>query len=306
MLSGGRQARVRIDEAAFTELHLARVWKLICWLLLSVVVGALAANRSWIISFLQARFPGKGLWDYLDVFMVPVLIFGCGFVLDRRGKNREEVQKKEGERIRQEESRDRALQAYFDRLSVLLLDRQVLSLVESAKRLGDNYEDPFVVVARDVISARTLAILRLFSKDKENRNTVLRFLVETGILQRLSVSLRSANLSGVYFGHVYLPGVDLCNADLSEADFGGAYLAGAWLRGACLRGADLRATLCNAILNSADLTGADFSGADLTGADLSGANLRRVKWDSDTIWPGPQSFEMATNIPRNLKKIIGL
>jgi hypothetical protein len=45
----------------------------------------------------------------------------------------------------------------------------VISLAEAAKKLGPDYKDPLVESARDVIRAQTLAILRVFSADKEKK-----------------------------------------------------------------------------------------------------------------------------------------
>jgi hypothetical protein len=92
---------------------------------------ALIAKQAWIIDSLNARFPGRGLWDYLDVFLVPILVFVLSIVIDWRGRARAEAQSKEAERIRSEKSMDQALESYFDRISAILLDKQVLSLEPS-------------------------------------------------------------------------------------------------------------------------------------------------------------------------------
>jgi uncharacterized membrane protein len=103
-------------------------WKWGRWALLSAGLAALIANREWIVGTLKSRFPGKGLWDYLEILLVPVLIFGLGVLLDSRSKARDAIQRSEAEarglaqkieaeardlaqkneveRIRQEEGRD--------------------------------------------------------------------------------------------------------------------------------------------------------------------------------------------------------
>jgi len=257
-------------------------WKLGRWALLSAGLAALIANRVWIVDALKTRFPGKGLWDYLEILLVPVLLFGLGVLLDSRSKARDATQRSEAEKIRQEENRDQALQLYFDRISSILLDRQVISLAEAAKKLGPEYKDPLVESARDVIRAQTLAILRVFSADEEKKSSVVRFLIESEILSSLTVSL--------------------IGADLSQANLEGADLSGADLSGAVLSRANLRwAGLIGAILIGADLSGANLSRANLCGADLEG-----VKWDENTSWPSPDRFEGAKNIPPDLKKQLGL
>ena len=54
---------------------LAKIWKWPCWSAILAGSTALIAKQAWIIDSLNARFPGRGLWDYLDVFLVPILIF---------------------------------------------------------------------------------------------------------------------------------------------------------------------------------------------------------------------------------------
>lgn len=312
----------------------ARVWKWGSWALLSVGLTALIANRGWIVDALKSRFPGKGLWDYLEILLVPVLIFVLTVLLDSRSKARdaiqkneaearELIQKNEAERIRQEENRDQALQLYFDRVSSILLDKQVISLAEAAKKLGPEYKDPLVESARDVIRAQTLAILRVFSADEEKKSSVVLFLIESEILASLTVSLRGAKLNGAklfgaklngaYLSEVDLSMAELLFANLSGADLSGANLSGAILSWAKLNMADLLcADLNGANLRGADLFGADLSEADLRGAylseaDLRGADLEEVKWDEKTTWPSsPDRYKDAKNIPPDLKKQLGL
>jgi uncharacterized protein YjbI with pentapeptide repeats len=257
----------------------ARVWKCGSFALLSVGLAVLIANRKLIVEALKSMFPGKGLWDYLEMLLVPVLIFGLTVLLERWNKNRDVVQRNESERIRQEEAKDQSLQLYFDRISSILIDKQVISLAEAAKKLGPDYKDPLVESARDVIRAQTLAILRVFSADKEKKSSVVRFLIESQILSSLTVSLSGADLSGAHLAGANLTGAHLAGANLTGADLSGdnlsyANLSYANLSYANLSEADLSvANLSEARLNDANLTGADLSGAKLFSANLSGAIL---------------------------------
>ena len=294
-----------------------RVWKWGSWALLSLGLAALIGNRAWIVDALKSRFPGKGLWDYLEILLVPVLLFGLGVLLDSRSKARDATQRNEAERIRQEENRDQALQLYFDRVSSILLDKQVISLAEAAKLLGPNYKDPLVESARDVIRAQTLAILRVFSADEEKKSSVVRFLIESEILSSLTVSLSGADLSEADLSLANLSEADLSWAKLSEADLSLANLSGANLIGANLSEANLSwaklseadlslADLSLANLSLADLSLANLSWADLSEANLSLANLENVQWDDKTTWPSADRFKGAKNIPEALKKQLGL
>ncbi len=87
-------------------------------------------------------------------------------------------------------------------------------------------------------------------------------------------------------------GTNLSFADLRQTN----------LKSTGLRGTDIR----KADLSGAYLHEADLRGANLSGADLSGADLYEVKWDQKTKWPDKSAFEGARNIPRKLKKQLGL
>jgi hypothetical protein len=85
----------------------------------------------------------------------------------------------------------------------------VLSPEQDAARLGEKYQDPFVESAREVIRARTISILRLFSQDLERKRSVILFLIESSILRSLSVSLRGADLGSIDLGETCINGADL-------------------------------------------------------------------------------------------------
>ncbi len=97
-----------------------------------------------------------------------------------------------------------------------------------------------------------------------------------------------ANLHGANLRVADLYGADLYGADLHGADLYGADLYGADLHGANLRGANLY----GANLYGADLYGANLHGANLRGANLYGANLYGANFDSATIMPGGETWQV--------------
>ena len=240
--------------------------------------------------------PARTLWDWLGLLAalaIPVVVgFGAAWFTSQQGK----VSDAENT----DNQREAALQAYIDKISELLLEKNLR---------GSEPEKEVRKIAR----VRTLTVLpRLDSKRKRS---VLQFLYESGLIDRdksivdmheadlskadlsnanlyradlRSAHLFEANLIGANLREAYLQGAKLIKADLEiaylrEANLGGANLGGANLYLANLTGADLsEANLTGANLLAADLTGADLSGADLTlaipvGADLSGANLTGAK-----------------------------
>ncbi|NLF01723.1 MAG: pentapeptide repeat-containing protein [Anaerolineales bacterium] len=233
----------------------------------------------------------KKLWDWFELLIVPVALAVGAFLLNRSERKAErriaEERRQADQRIaddrikaergiaedRQQEER---LQAYFDRMTELLLE----------KGLRDSQDDDEV---RSIIRTRTLTVLRTL--DATRQGLVVRFLHEAGLIYRGSsivslqeadlrgadlseANLREANLSRANLGEAVLSRADLGEADLSRAILGKADLSRAVLIGADLREAILSETdLIGAHLGVVDLRGANLSRANLSGADLSRADL---------------------------------
>jgi uncharacterized protein YjbI with pentapeptide repeats len=201
-----------------------------------------------------------------------------------------ENQRAEAEReLAEQRAQDEALQAYFDQMSGLILDRDLRTSEE-----GDS--------VRLLARARTITILRRL--DSVRNFDILQFLQEAQLISVTNpvVRLDRSNLSGAELSRVDLSGADLSGADLSEADLEGADLSDCDLSEADLIGADLSwavlsgADLVSAELSHADLRGAilryvdlsdayliksNLSDADLSKADLSGANLGEASGITD-------------------------
>jgi uncharacterized protein YjbI with pentapeptide repeats len=253
---------------------------------------------------------GKTLWDWLSLLGVPLSLAILGFWLQTLQQNRAvelaEVQKKRDESFAQEQ-RDRAeklaeeqrkiaadeakeelLQVYFDRLSVLLVDKNLLAIADKGNQATPE-EQQLLDSSKNIVSARTLSILRRFENDPEPKASVIRFLIETDFISKLRLNLSradlstailrfaalsGANLGGGIFRSADLRQSDLSTADLSYADFSIAKLSNADLNGANLTNANLRdAELINTNFSGADLRHADFDGAKLSSAKLMDANL---------------------------------
>ncbi len=269
----------------------------------------------------------RTLWDLLDLLIIPIVLAIGAWALNKTEREAErkaaEKRAKTDRKIALDRQRQDTLQAYYDRMTDLLLK----------EGLSDASEDSPV---RDVARAQTLTTLG--SLDKSRKRQVIQFLYEAKLIHKgsVKVSLEGANLWKVHLGFVnllnvdlhgamltesYLARADLSNANLIGADFGkanlrGARLSGVDLRGAYLGGAQLgkavlicaemeRAYLQGADLQDADLVGANLEGAELQAADLRGArladlhpipnnpkdsvqvkaNLKKAKYDAKTQWP---------------------
>ena len=203
-----------------------------------------------------AHSDGKTLWDWLSLLGVPLSLAILGYVLQEQQRERAD-----------NETKEEVLQNYLDRLSLLLIDGNLIWL---SKKSNSSIVTPIITPitpeeqelldsALDVIRARTLSILRRFKNDTERKTSVIRFLIETEIVSKSKLNLSGADLSG---------------ADLSGADLEGAILQEANLQGANLQGANpIEAEFQEANLQEAKLQGAKLQGANLTEANLQGANL---------------------------------
>jgi uncharacterized protein YjbI with pentapeptide repeats len=255
---------------------------------------------------------GKTLWDWGSLLGVPLSLVILGYVLQQQQQKRaEKLSKEQQERaekfaedqrkIADNETKEEVLQTYFDRLSVLLIDRNLITLSNKSNSSTITLEEQELLDSSlDVIRARTLSILRRFENDAERKTSVIKFLVETEIVGKSKLNLQGAtlkeanlsctNLQGAYLFGTDLEGANLQGADLqganlswanlSEANLSRANLAGANLQGSQLSEAKLKeailyeANLFGATLKEANLEKADLQGAYLFGTDLEGANLQ--------------------------------
>ena len=226
--------------------------------------------------------PRKTLWDWLQLFIVPLALAAIGLWFaaqqDARQQQIEEKRAQSERQIEEQRAQDMALQAYLDQMSQLMLQGDLLRSSE---------EDSEV---RTLARARTQTVLGQLDSDR--KASVVQFLYEASLIKEedpvlnlSGVGLRGANLSQLDLSDANLSGAVLRRADLhgtnlSDAILRGAELNHADLRDATMSGADLSeanlnfANLSRAVLNNADLPHADLSGANMSGAFLRYADLR--------------------------------
>ena len=258
-------------------------------LLVSIAITILA-----IILFNDKLAPGKTLWDWMDLFIIPVVLTGAAWYLKRSDSILERQiaadRIKETRALEEARSQETTLESYVDQLSVLLLRQRLME---------KSLDTPVMKLAR----TRTLIALRRLNSTR--RNHLLAFLRDASLLSKgknsksllANADMRNLDLRGAELYLSDLSGADLRSANLNEAilataDLTGAVLTSASLQKASLYGADLSgANLAKANLNKAILIGANLTDADLTeaslynavligtnlsGADLKGANLQNA------------------------------
>ena len=252
----------------------------------------------------QEYIPGKTLWDWLELLIIPIVLAGGALLFnwsERRAereiaKDRDQTERElAGDRIRES-----ALQAYLDRMTELLLEKNL------------RHSEPDTDAAA-VARVRTLTLLR--GLDGERKGAVVRFLYEAHLIDNervvvklsgadlIKADLNKADLRGADLSEAFLALANLNDTNLIDANLRGAHLDSASLEGAKLSLADLRYTsLIKANLKKSDLRGsnlymATLIEADLSGADLSGALVVLFKLhfeqpilDEKTIMPDGSNF----------------
>jgi uncharacterized protein YjbI with pentapeptide repeats len=250
---------------------------------------------------------GKTLWDWLSLLGVPLTLAGLGFWFQQIQQRRADEAAREQRELAADETKEEVLQVYFDRLSALLVDKNLLAIAARTNSTGTEEsqlpttatleQKELLDSAVDVIRARTLSILRRFENDAERKTSVIRFLIEADIVSKLKLDLSEADLSGTNLSWAKLSGAklntanlkgtnlswanleeaQLHTANLNGADLSSAFVSKANLFGANLRGANLRGTkLDGAFVSEADLRDTNLSWAKLSGADLSGTDFSKA------------------------------
>jgi hypothetical protein len=231
----------------------------------------------------------KTLWDWLSLLVVPASLAGLGALLQlkeqRRAEQQADLEREITDKNRQQDleiadknrqqdleiARDNreeeALQHYLDRVSNLVIEKNLLAI--AAKKEPTTEETELLEVSVEIIRALTLSTLRRLS-DGARKASVVWLLIEADLIQGLAVRLEGADLRRANLMGANLKGANLKGANLEGARLEGVHLSNAYLAGATLRGADLNGT----DLNGADLYRANLYGANLYEANLYEANLR--------------------------------
>jgi hypothetical protein len=195
-------------------MRIRRVW--LVWLVLirSVILPAWYASRHQLLpTGLQDRvvdvkpnqqfIPGKTIWDFVQLAIVPLAIALTGDLLQALIKRAEE-------RRQLESSRDAILTDWFAAMSDLTLKRS-------------DKDSPRQEQLRQIATARTLSVLRSFASepaDKVRRSEVIRFLARAGLLREREFNQRFEA------AFVNLQGADLRGAQLDRVDF--SYCRAEW------------------------------------------------------------------------------
>jgi uncharacterized protein YjbI with pentapeptide repeats len=242
--------------------------------------------------------PAKTAWDFLQLLIVPAILVAIALAFNASQASRE--RSREDRRIREDRAlaaaarEDAILDAYFAKMSGLILDRDLTSAKEGT-------------AVRQVARTATLTTLRRL--DGSRKGEVVRFLYEARLLyqrrQRVTgvwgppvINLEGADLRGVDLSEASLEvsvftdptrrvllsgdlrGAKFDHASLARVEFGGGY--GIKLRGASFNGADTD----DVSFFLEDVRGVSFKEALLYNVDFTSSDLRGTVFDDATIVRG--------------------
>src|SRR5215207_2567924 len=162
----------------------------------------------------------KTLWDWLQLFIVPLALATLGLWFSAQQDTRQQL-------LEEQRAQNAALQAYLDQMSQLMLEGDLRSSEADSE-------------VRTLARARTQTVLGQLDSDR--KASVVQFLYEASLIKKEDsvLNLSHVGLRGANLSQLDLSGVDLSGADLTDADLSGADLNDADLSGAVLLRADLR------------------------------------------------------------------
>jgi uncharacterized protein YjbI with pentapeptide repeats len=240
-----------------------------CAVVLALIIIGYKYNWGWTGFGPETSEPkqhAKTLWDWLQLLaalLIPVVIAVFSWRYTRQQSQTENA-------IASDNLREAALQAYLDKMSELLLEKNLRSSEQ-----GDE--------VRNVARARTLTVLSQL--DGKRKGNLIQFLYESQLISVIDLS--GADLSGANLQAAHLTTAKLNHANLSNANLRYANLEFANLSVANLRKVDLRDTCLNQTdISYADLSDADLRNADLTKVQITKANLSNVNLHGATIDEG--------------------
>jgi uncharacterized protein YjbI with pentapeptide repeats len=221
---------------------------------------ATAYRRRWTwTGFIAADGTRKGLWDWLQLVLVPAGLAAALFALNSaqstRARHAEDHAATRDRAAALDDRREDTLRTYLDRMSDLVLTHHLLhSRSDAPNKL-----------------ARTWTLTALSRLDGRRKGVVVSFLLESGMIVPTvssAVSLTGADLRGARMPH-----------RLDAGSFGGADLRGADFSGSDLGSAAPPYGSAAVDFTAADLRGARFTGATLAGVQFDEADLRGARFD---------------------------
>ena len=232
----------------------------------TIIIGGYRLNWAWT-GFTGEKETYRTLYDWLQLLIIPFVLAIAALLFNfatTRTEQKIAAQRyDQDQKLALDKQREDLLQIYLDRISELLLNKQL--------RISEPDSE-----VRNVARVRTITIL--YQLDARRIGLVFAFLRESGLMSTNNneniISMVEANLEHINFSQAWLQKTNLSGAWFAEADFRKTNLDKTDLSRAYLGNANLSgAWLFETNLSDSNLSGANFSGANLARADFSGSNL---------------------------------
>jgi uncharacterized protein YjbI with pentapeptide repeats len=201
----------------------------------------------------------KSLWDWMNLLIVPLALGIGAWFLNRSQWIREQ-------RISKEKINEETLQAYFDKMTDLLLH-------EKFSKEDENRS------VTSVARSRTLAVLRQL--DSYRKGALIRFLFEAGLItgENPFIKLKGADITGAFLEKANLTLVNLSHTFLTNAKLSKSRLSRSNLSNAQINNCDFyKADLISSNMRMANLNFANLSNSALAEADLSMAFCEKTNF----------------------------
>ena len=190
----------------------------------TVTVKSNTTSGTSLPTNITAYLPSKTLWDWLQLLFIPAVLALGGYLFTYNSGKTER-------HIASERQQDEALKSYLDRMTELILEKNLSNSAQSDE-------------VRSVARLRTLSVLHQLGAYR--KRNIIQFLHEADL--NSIISLKSADLSYADLHNGNLRGFDLLNVTLVGADLNKAFMNGINLR--------------KSFLNYANLHEADLSGSN--------------------------------------------
>src|SRR2546421_3181607 len=180
--------------------------------IITSLAKATKGTEPTITTITEQHQPGKTLWDWLQLLIIPVVLALAAFLFNSattRSEQKITAQRYENDQeIAADKQKEDLLQTYLDRMSELLLKHDLRA---SSDPKGE---------VRYIARSRTLTVLSRL--DANRKKSLLQFLHESDLINATMGSI------------VQLEGADLSDANLFGADLFGADLFGAIIENAII------------------------------------------------------------------------
>lgn len=223
----------------------------ISWLIFSIAIVLMILagyGLDW------TGFNGKTLWDWMELALIPVILFFLANYYSR-------MQRLEAQRVQHEEEQFNVLQTYIDKLQQFVIENKLTEHKQG---------EPIVNFARTI----TLSTLSRLDVDRKQKVIILLNTLELIQARKdgnVIISLFNADMRGLAGARYDFTGSDLGMSNLTEADIAGSSFAGADLWGADIT--DAAFYYC------------DFRATRLQVVSLKGVNFYQCDFDENTIMP---------------------